>query len=101
MAKLRDALSKMKVDDMAGMASIMDDADKIEADLTTANGIIAEKDAKIAELQEQANSLYARLLTLTTGTDVQPAGEDEHEMTDDEAKEEFLNEFFADEKKEE
>ncbi len=80
---LRDKYGALSPDNLADLAQLFDETDKLEADLTSANSIIGEKDKKIAELQEQSNRLYARLLLNTTSE-----GKEE-----DEEKEETLDEY--------
>ena len=89
---LRDKLSKIQVtDQLADMAEIMDEADQLETDLETANNVIAERDAKIAELQDQANRLYARILLNETGAQE----EEEKELTEEEKDEEFRQKILG------
>lgn len=78
---LRDKLSTIKTDQLDDLYAVMAEADGLEADLATANATIGEKDKKIAELQDQANKLYARLILTETGT------------AEEEEKEETLEEF--------
>lgn len=59
---LRDMLSKIQTDQLGDLSDIMDASDQLERDLENAQNIIAERDTKIAQLQEQTNKLYARLL---------------------------------------
>ena len=91
---LRDKLSGIKTDQLADLTEIMEEADKVEADLVTANNTISERDKKIAELQEQANRLYARLILTDTG---KPADNDsDNESWEDLEGEEALNAFLKD-----
>lgn len=89
---LRDKLSTIKTDQLDDLYSAMSDADALEADLATANSTIAERDAKIAELQEQANKLYARLILTDTGSPAEPEKEGWEDLEGDEALDAFLNE---------
>lgn len=89
---LRDKLSTIKTDQLDDLYAIMSDADKLEADLQTANDAISEKDAKIAELQAQATKLYERLILTDTGKPAEPEKEGWEEMEGEDALEAFLNE---------
>lgn len=89
---LRERLSAIKTDQLDDLYAIMGDADKLEADLATANSALSEKDAKIAELQEQANRLYARLILTDTGSPAEPEKESWEDMEGEEALEAFLKE---------
>ena len=90
---LRDKLSGIKTEQLADLTEIMDEADKVEADLLTANNTIAERDKKIAELQEQANRLYARLILNDTG---KPADETDNETWEDLEGDDALEAFLKD-----
>lgn len=87
---LRDKLSTIKTDQLDDLYAIMGDADKLEADLQTANNAISEKDAKIAELQTQATKLYERLILTDTGKPAEPEKESWEDMEGDEALDAFL-----------
>lgn len=89
---LRDKLSTIKTDQLDDLYAIMGDADKLEADLQTANDAISEKDAKIAELQAQATKLYERLILTDTGKPAEPEKEGWEDMEGEDALEAFLNE---------
>lgn len=89
---LRDKLSTIKTDQLDDLYAIMGDADKLEADLQTANDAISEKDAKIAELQAQATKLYERLILTDTGKPADPEKEGWEDMEGEDALEAFLNE---------
>ena len=78
---LRDKLSKLQTEQLADLTEIMDEADQLESDLATANNVIAERDTRIAELQDQANRLYARILLSETGAQEE---EEEKELTEEE-----------------
>lgn len=90
---LRDRLSGIKTEQLADLTEIMEEADKVEADLLTANNTIAERDKKIAELQEQANRLYARLILNDTG---KPADDEDNETWEDLEGDEALDAFLKD-----
>ena len=87
---LREKLVKINTEQLADLSEIMDDADKLEADLVTANATIGERDKKIAELQEQANRLYARLILTDTGNPDEEEKESWEDLEGDEALDAFL-----------
>ena len=87
---LRDKLSAIKTDQLDDLYAIMGDADKLEADLETANSALSEKDAKIAELQAQATRLYERLILTDTGKPAEPEKEGWEDLEGEEALEAFL-----------
>lgn len=87
---LRDKLSTIKTDQLDDLYAIMGDADKLEADLQTANDAISEKDAKIAELQAQATKLYERLILTDTGKPAEPEKEGWEDMEGEDALDAFL-----------
>lgn len=89
---LRERLSAIKTDQLDDLYAIMGDADKLEADLQTANNALSEKDAKIAELQAQATKLYERLILTDTGKPAEPEKEGWEDLEGDEALDAFLNE---------
>lgn len=89
---LRDKLSKIKTDQLDDLYAIMGDADQLEADLATANSALGEKDAKIAELQDQANKLYARLILTDTGKPAEEISESWEDLEGEEALDKFLEE---------
>ena len=75
---LREKYGNVKPDQLADIAALFDETDKLESDLANANSLIGEKDKKIGELQEQANRLYARVILSETGESHE---EEEHEET--------------------
>lgn len=87
---LRDKLSTIKTDQLDDLYAIMGDADKLEADLQTANDALSEKDAKIAELQAQATKLYERLILTDTGKPAEPEKEGWEDMEGEDALDAFL-----------
>ena len=91
---LREKLIKINTEQLADLSEIMDDADKLEADLVTANATIGERDKKIAELQEQANRLYAKLILSETGvSDEEEEKEETLEEFNEKMKEKMLERF--------
>lgn len=79
---LKEKISAIKTENLGDLAEILDDVDKMTAELESANALVVEKDKKISELQEQTNKLYGQLLLNTTGTS--PEDEEEKEETLDE-----------------
>lgn len=79
---LKEKISAIKTENLGDLAEILEDVDKMTAELDSANALVLEKDKKISELQEQTNKLYGQLLLNTTGTS--PEDEEEKEETLDE-----------------
>lgn len=86
---LREKLSKINTEQLADLSDIMDEVDKLEGDLANANSVIGERDKKIAELTDQNNRLYARMLLSDVGK-----VEEKEDSWEDMEGEDALNEFL-------
>lgn len=86
---LREKLSKINTEQLADLSDIMDEVDKLEGDLANANSVIGERDKKIAELTDQNNRLYARMLLSDVGK-VEEKEDSWEDMEGEEALEKFL-----------
>ena len=93
---LRDKLSTIKTDQLDDLYAVMAEADGLEADLATANATIGERDKKIAELQDQANKLYARLILSDTGKPAEPEEQSWEDLEGEDALNEFLKNIKED-----
>ena len=89
---LKEKISKIKTDDLADITDIIEGVTKLESDLENANAVISERDAKITELQDQANRLYTRLILTETGG---VSEEEEHEETLEEFNEKIKEQILG------